>query len=392
MVDHPLIKKIYGVDRVNIAVTQAGARGHGPEILMLHGVPTNKSEFYGLMKLMKPFAHLLAFDMLNMGDSTKITRDDDYIEMWKWAYDPVYIRIVAAEVFGQKGVDRRTGLPIPNPFYFVASDWGGGIAMWYASMFPKDLKGLCLLDPIALDGYPVSEIQDFGRAATLPDDIFNFAMGSADSKMTGILKYMTHTKFPWDQYTLRRIKAPYVDTDYERPHTDTRRVAIGVDADGKPMERVIGGATSLTLGLKTDNLRALAERAAVLSPNLLLPYDTDKNPEGLLFGRINMRIQIIWGLDDQMMPEAQRHRLRYLFSAAPSVRTDPIQNADHFVELDQPELVADRILDWIAETPEGRKSLADIFLGFPPTKWEGNEDHVFEKFREMVFGDPPASK
>ena len=66
---------------------------------------------------------------------------------------------------------------------------------------------------------------------------------------------------------------PYVDVDYER----------NPKGDG-----VTDVATSTTMGLKLHAIRVLADRAAILSPALLLPYEQEKNPEGVKYENITV--------------------------------------------------------------------------------------------------------
>ena len=67
---------------------------------------------------------------------------------------------------------------------------------------------------------------------------------------------------------IRWITFPYVEVDYECNRT----------GDG-----VTDVARSTTLRLKVDAMRVLAERAAILSPALLLPHPSERNPEGVRY-------------------------------------------------------------------------------------------------------------
>lgn len=380
-ITNEMVDEIYG-GPINISYSEFGRVGYGPTIFMIPGVPSNKGSFATLARLMSPFAHIITIDMLNMGESTKVIDDDNYHEMFKWCYDPFYLRDLFAVIQGRSSnmyKDPRNGtlMPREKSVILVASDWGGGIAQWYASMFNEDMAGVSLIDPISLDGYPVHEIQAIGRMSMVPDDSYPMVAGDLDSKLIQIQKTMMMKTRPINNYTARNFTKAYVENDYERPGNDYTNVQVNPSRKRKVK---IGGATSLTLDLNFKNFKAMAHRSAVLSPTLLLPYHSELNPDGLIFGKIKSHVQIIWGLDDNMMPPAQRQRLRALFYKALSVNVNPVLDAGHFVEQDQPRLVSEFILSWV-ESNIGF-SLYDTFMGFGLTKMKGDEEFFIQRYNE----------
>ena len=141
---------------------------------------------------------------------------------------------------------------------------GGGIATVFASYLSERLNSLALIDPIALDGYPVNEIQSFGRASALSDEQFMMLMCAADQTVIQIFKTMVHDPNVWNQYSSRKIMKTYVDSSYSAE------------------------STSMNMGLKYEALRVLTDRAAILSPGLLLPYDEVKNIRGVEYDDITV--------------------------------------------------------------------------------------------------------
>ncbi|GAH46420.1 unnamed protein product, partial [marine sediment metagenome] len=256
----------YPTDRFEIAYTKRGDKG--PLVLLLHGVPTNRYQYFPIQKRMSPFCRTISIDMLGMGESSKsrnygkLPQDQGKSginDPWDWIFDVDYIDELMESLYpGEK-------------FYFVADDWGGGINSHYAAKHPERLLGFIQIDPIAFDGYPVSEIQAIGRASQIPvvdqpgmpDAEFKKAMGAIDQTMVQIFKTMVHDPNVFNQYNLRMLKHPYIDVDYDRS-----KYRDGEDA------------TSLTLRFKWEAIRVLADRSAILSPALLLPYDEIKNPKG----------------------------------------------------------------------------------------------------------------
>jgi pimeloyl-ACP methyl ester carboxylesterase len=255
-------------------------------------------------------------------------------------------------------------------FFFVADDWGGGINSHYAARYPERLEGFVQLDAIAFDGYPVNEIQAIGRAAQIPstpegDATFATLFGAFDQTLVQIYKTMVYDPNVYNQYKLRWITFPYVDVDYER----------NAAADG-----VTDVAKSTTLRLKLHNIRVLAERAAILSPALLLPYDASRNPEGVRYDNITVPSLIMWGEFDNMMPAAQTERFANVLGTD-DVQISYVPRAGHFAGTDNPRFVADTIVDFVRRV-KGRRALADINLGNQGI-WKGDERLVIRDLRTV---------
>jgi len=351
-----------------IAYTQWGDKG--PVVLFLHGVPTNRRQWWPIQKRIAPFARTISVDMLGMGESSKprfYGRNPETGEKaittgindpWDWVFDTDYIYLLMTSLYpGEK-------------FVFVADDWGSGINSHFASNYNDMLLAFIQLDPIAFDGYPVAEIQAFGRASQIPvsptmeeDQQFKMTMGAVDQTMVQILKTMVYDPTKYNQYNLRDLKYPYVDVDYER----------SAYQDGED-------ASTLTLRLNNEALRVLADRSAVLSPALLLPYDDERNPKGVRYDNITVPTLILWGEYDNMMPAEQLYRFIWAMPNAP-VETKKIPRAGHFAGHDQPEIVAEDILTFLIRVL-GKRSLADIFLGYRGI-WKGDERHMIKDLRQL---------
>jgi pimeloyl-ACP methyl ester carboxylesterase len=180
-----------------------------------------------------------------------------------------------------------------------------------------------------------------------------------------IYKTMVYDPNVYNQYKLRWITFPYVDVDYER----------NAAADG-----VTDVARSTTLRLKLHNIRVLAERAAILSPALLLPYDASRNPEGVRYDNITVSSLIMWGEFDNMMPAAQTERFANVLGTD-DVQISYVPRAGHFAGTDNPRFVADTIVDFVRRV-KGRRALADINLGNQGI-WKGDERLVIRDLRTV---------
>ncbi len=191
------------------------------------------------------------------------------------------------------------------------------------------------------------------------------AMGAFDQTLTMIFKQMVHRPEVYNQYTLRKIQFPYVDVDYER----------NVGNNGQQV------ATPATMRLHFDAIRVLSQRAATLAPAQLMPHDARKNPQGVSYDRVTHPTKVIWGAQDSMMPSSQRYKFKYALNNAPMVPVQTIEDAGHFSAMDQPERVAEALLDFIIDV-EGKDRMGDIFLGYRKDEiWHGAETAMIRDLR-----------
>jgi pimeloyl-ACP methyl ester carboxylesterase len=342
-----------------IAWTKMGNKG--PLVLFLHGVPTNRSQWEEVQGQVSRFCETISIDMLGMGESSKPRlygrrHNSAPNDRWHWIKDTDYIeRLMQHEYPGRK-------------FVFVADDWGSGIASHYAARYNDRLNALIQVDPIAFDGYPVNEIQAIGRASEIPntpegDAQFAMLFAAFDQTLVQILKTMVYDPAKYNQYNLRYLTFPYVDVDYERNGR----------SDG-----IADIATSTTMRLKLHNMRVLADRAAILSPALLLPHHPQRNPNGVRYQDITVPTLIMWGEYDNMMPAAQTQRFANVLGTD-DVQITYIPRAGHFPATDNPNGVADTIINFIRRVM-GRNALADVYVGNHGI-WKGDERQMIDALR-----------
>ena len=348
-------------DDFEIAWTKMGSKG--PLVLFLHGVPTNRSQWEEVQGQVSRFCETISIDMLGMGESSKprlYGRKDNSSPntMWHWINDVDYIeKLMQQEYPGRQ-------------FIFIADDWGSGIASHYAAKHNDRLNALIQMDPIAFDGYPVNEIQAIGRASEIPntkegDAQFAMLFAAFDQTLVQILKSMVYDPSKYNQYNLRYLTFPYVDVDYER--------------NGKN-DGVTDVARSTTMRLKLHNLRVLSDRAAILSPSLLLPHHPQCNPHGVQYQNITVPTLIMWGEYDNMMPAAQTQRFAHVLGTD-DVQITYIPRAGHFPATDNPDCVTDTILNFIRRVM-GRSALADIYIGNQGI-WKGDERQMIQELRVL---------
>ncbi|MCH9044902.1 MAG: alpha/beta hydrolase [SAR324 cluster bacterium] len=348
-------------DQFEIAWTKVGDKG--PLLLLLHGVPCNRAQWEEVQRLLGRFCETIAIDMLGMGESSQPRmygrkNDPSENDCWHWINDVDYVeKLMQHEFPGRK-------------FVLIADDWGSGIASHYAAKHNDRLLALIQLDAITFDGYPVNEIQAIGRASQIPntpegEQTFAMALGAFDQTLVQILKTMVYDPGVYNQYKLRLLTFPYVDVDYERNRA----------GDG-----VTDVATSITMLQNVHNMRVLADRAAILSPALLLPYDEKRNPNGVKYNEISVPTLIAWGEFDNMMPAAQTQRFANILGTD-DVQITYIPRAGHFAHTDQPLFVADTMINFVRRVV-GRSAMADINIGNEGI-WKGDERAMIEDLRAI---------
>jgi pimeloyl-ACP methyl ester carboxylesterase len=341
--------------------------------VFLHGVPTNARQYVPIMHRLGRFFPCMAFDMLGMGESSKprcygesytilssIKETGDlsratgaHQTAWQWQNDIEYIKQTIKQVLGDT-----------TRYVFVADDWGGGQLAHFITSDNVDsnMIGACFIDPIAFDGYPVSEIQAIGRASMIPNDTqFAQAMGAFDQTLVQIYKTMVHNPHQvYNQYSLREFKFPYIDANYITTSNGEK-------------------ATSTTMRLKMSNIRVLAERASVLSSQLLLPHHPQDNPLGPKYSQATVPVLVLWGEYDNMMPENQRYRYKLVLNNARGFQHQRVPRAGHFAGTDNPNYVSAALINWFDEYFSGYDQHAP-FMGFDGI-FKGDEKHIFETLK-----------
>lgn len=348
-------------DEFEIAWTKMGTKG--PLMLFLHGVPTNRSQWEEVQGQVSRFCETISIDMLGMGESSKPRlygrkNNQEANDLWHWPHDTDYIeKLMQQEYPGRK-------------FIFVADDWGSGIASHYAAKYNDRLNAFIQMDPIAFDGYPVNEIQAIGRASAIPntpegDAQYAMLFAAFDQTLVQILKTMVHDPSKYNQYNMRYLVFPYVDVDYER------------NGAGDGINDV---AKSTTMRLKLHNMRVLSDRAAILSPALLLPYHPQYNPNGVRYQDVTVPTLIMWGEYDNMMPNAQTQRFANVLGTD-DVQITYIPRSGHFPATDNPNGVADTLINFVRRVM-GRSALADIYVG-NSNIWKGDERQMLQELRVL---------
>jgi pimeloyl-ACP methyl ester carboxylesterase len=177
----------------------------------------------------------------------------------------------------------------------VAHDIGGGVALRLATLFPHRVKRLCLMNSVSYDSWAIEAMIQLGHPSA-------YYLASA-STTVATLRQMLKQGFnetPEDEI-LDGIFAPYL--------TEVGKLSL------------IRNAAALNTNLTTEITH--------------------------LLHKIKAKTLILWGVDDKFQLLKFGKRLADDISNAKLIQ---IENARHFVMIDQPEAVAGRVSTFLGET------------------------------------------
>lgn len=241
--------------------------GKGEPVILLHGIPTWGYLWHRLFPPLTQTHRVLIPDLLGFGYSEKsdrfdrsIARQAELVDTW----------------MGQIGLTRAA---------FVAHDIGGGVALRLATLFPRRVARLCVMNTVCYDSWPIEAMLQFGH----PEAYRKLPAAAATLLLRQALKQGFATS-PAEEI-LTGLLAPYV--------TEVGKLS-------------------------------LIRNAAALNTNLT----TELTP---LLGRIQVPTLVLWGEDDRFQVVKYGERLAGDIPGAQCVR---IREARHFVMFDQPEAVS----------------------------------------------------
>lgn len=250
--------------------------GAGEPVILIHGIPTWSYLWHKLIPVLSKQNRVLAPDLAGFGYSDKgdnfdraIDKQAELIDAW----------------MNETGVEAA---------HIVAHDIGGGVALRLATLFPKRVRKLCVMNGVSYDSWAIEAMIQLGHPSA-------YKIASASTTVATLKQMLKQgfSKTPEDEI-LDGIFAPY--------STEVGKLSL------------IRNATALNTNLTTEITH-------------LLP-------------QIEAETLILWGVDDkfQLLKFGER-----LANDIPNARLVKIENARHFVMLDQPEEVADHVFSFLAE-------------------------------------------
>ncbi len=289
----------------------------GLPIFLVHGVPSASFRWRPVQELISPYLRTHAYDIIGMGKSDKPRQG------WDYTFENDAHQMAA--LMDHWGFERMV---------ICGDDWGGGIALTFAALYPERTELLIAVNPVCLDIWPVPEIEAVGRAHFIEDDAeFLAAMSDLPAKMAQTLRTMIHK--PWKLTALdqREYVEQFQTIDY-----------------AKGGSQILGNAGYATL--KLDGIRSLAARAASMNTSWTIDLD---------YTAITAPTMILWGSRDIFLDPSARFRLKNEIVNAP-VRVQLVEEAGHLPGVERPEFVAESILDFVSEH-RGLDALGKRYLG-----------------------------
>lgn len=129
------------VGGVRIYYYAAGTRGSGEPVVFLHGFPTSSHLWNAVVPLVPKGHRVVVADLLGYGRS-----------------DPPDGRELSIRAHGDRIITLLDALGI-NYATIVGHDLGGGIGQSLAVRHPARVSRLCLIDSVAMDGWPGREVK-----------------------------------------------------------------------------------------------------------------------------------------------------------------------------------------------------------------------------------------
>ncbi|MDC4223945.1 MAG: alpha/beta hydrolase [Candidatus Manganitrophus sp.] len=264
-------------------------RGSGDPVIFLHGIPTWGFLWHSLLPPLAGSVRALIPDLIGYGYSDKrdcfdrsIARQAEGIDAW----------------MEKIGIERAT---------FVGHDIGGGVALRLATLFPRRVSALCLMNSVSYDAWPIEAMLQLGH----PETRRRLSAWTAGLLMKQVLK-MGFASSPSPDL-LDGLLAPYA--------TEVGKLSL------------IRNAVSLNTN-QTIEIIPLLQRIA--APTLIL-----------------------WGEEDRFQPVGYGERLAWDIPGARLVR---IKQARHFVMIDRPDEVRGHLLAFLS----GRGAVEPPAQVFPP--------------------------
>jgi pimeloyl-ACP methyl ester carboxylesterase len=280
-----------------------------PAVILEAGGGSSSPVWYAVQPVLAETATVCSYDRAGYAWSDPVRTPRDAIGM----ADELHALLAAASV--------------PPPYVLVGHSLGGAVIMVFADRYPSDVAGLVFIDPSPPD---LALLEEFGKPSVM-DRMFGLGMRVAAA--TGALRLL-----------LSRAAVPDMPPE----------IAAQVKAVGPRQIATI----HQEMGLAT---KIVAQASAVGSfgslPTIVL--SAGRVPDGLRKGRHAERQQRMHELALKAHSDLARR------SAVGQHRV--IEDAEHFIQLEQPAAVIAAVVDVVNQTRDGRDPTGNAGFGDPDT-------------------------
>ena len=278
------------VGPADLAVLEEGRAG-APPVLLLHGFPTHAVLWRKVVGALADEAHLLAPDLLGLGD-TVVSPYEDFSA-------PMQADLLL-EWLTARGIERAV---------VVGHEQGGAVAQQMVSTHPERVAGLVLVDSVAYDNWPIPLAAQVMRLARTPGlDVLAYALDLP--RRVGSNTLLGFGRAVHDAAALD----PDVVEEYLRP-------VLTAEGGERARRFLLAGDDRVTLEC-VPALRAYEGPAAV-----------------------------VWGADDVFLSPSWGTRLVDDLAGAPGLALVPF--CGHLVPEEAPHAVVDAVRDVLARGERG---------------------------------------
>lgn len=249
-------------------------QGRGAPVVLLHGIPTWGYLWHGIVPALAQTHRVLVPDLLGFGFSDRSDRFDRGIARQAEAVD------AWMDALGIEGAS------------VVSHDIGGGVALRLATLFPRRVGRLCVMNGVCYDSWPVEAMLQLGHPSARQKT-------SADTLVAGLRQALKQGMTTGtDDEMLDGLLAPY--------STEVGKLSL------------VRNAAALNTN-ETTEITALLP--GVAAPALIL-----------------------WGEQDpwQLVEFGER-----LAADLPRARLVRVADARHFVMVDQPDVVREELTSFL---------------------------------------------
>jgi len=252
-------------------------------LVFFHGLGSTGLAFGELANYLSTY-HILSFDFPGHGYAPALTEEAAYL--------PSNVIVLLEKIISQQLGNKK--------FYLIGHSFGADLALHYAATFPKQIKGIILLD----GGYLSS--QDLGM--------------TLETELQNIADFCNDVRFPsWDAFLLSEKE-------------ELSRWSPQLEAASRAQVRELDGEIRLAISTFTGQS---------------LIKGLDAEPVSSILSGLNFPILLLSATTPDDLTHVRNKSIEVFQTKVKNVHVDPIANAGHDIFRDAPEQVAEKIRVWL---------------------------------------------
>lgn len=251
--------------------------------VFFHGLGSTGLAFGELANYLSTY-HILSFDLPGHGYAPALTEEAAYL--------PSNVIVML-----EKLLTKQLG---NKEFYLIGHSFGADLALHYAAIFPKQIKGIILLD----GGYLSSQDLDM----------------TLETELQNIADFCNDVRFPsWDAFL-------------QSEKEELSRWSPQLEAASRAQVRELDG--EIRLAISTFTAQSLIK-------------GLDAEPVSSILRGLNCPILLLSATTPADLTNVRNKSIEVFQTKVKNVHVDPIPNAGHDIFRDAPEQVAEKIRVWL---------------------------------------------